>query len=80
MTEMPEYEDLTLSQAAEILKMRPKTLYKRLLAGDEIPGAYRVGKGWRFHRAAFHLRLTLDQWRTMKQNQENPQDELAADD
>jgi excisionase family DNA binding protein len=43
-------ELLDFDQARHLLALSRNTLYRLLRAG-EIPGARRVGKAWRFHRA-----------------------------
>ena len=48
---MPEAQDpiLTPEQAAELLKMQPSTVKAWARAG-KLPGAFKVGKVWRFNR------------------------------
>lgn len=49
-------EVLTVSEAAEILKLDPKTVERQLRAG-RLPGA-KVGRVWRISRAALEGYLT----------------------
>jgi excisionase family DNA binding protein len=48
-------EFLTVAQAAELLKRRPSTILTLARAG-KLPGAFKLGKEWRFNR-----RIMLDE-------------------
>jgi excisionase family DNA binding protein len=48
--------DLTASQVAELTGVHPATV-RRLARDDRLPGAYKIGRQWRFAREAIeHLR------------------------
>jgi excisionase family DNA binding protein len=53
---------LTVAEAAEVLHLNPVTLYRALKRGA-LPGAFRVGGVWRFHRKALE-RLMMEGART----------------
>ena len=46
---MDEKEVLSVYEAAELLRLHPKTVYK-LAASGQIPGK-RIGNSWRFRRS-----------------------------
>lgn len=45
-------EFLTINELAKILKISPPTIRKALKNG-EIPGAIKIGKGYRIHKETF---------------------------
>ena len=49
--ELDDTELLSFREALEVLRVSRNTLYK-LVGADKIPGARRVGRAWRFHRAS----------------------------
>jgi len=55
--EEPEAEYLSFREALAILRVSRNTLYRLVNAG-EIPGARRVGRAWRFHRASLNRWLS----------------------
>lgn len=45
-------EFLKIEELAKILNMSPPTI-RKALRNNEIPGALKIGKGWRIHKETF---------------------------
>lgn len=55
--------DFTATEVKRILKISDDGTFYRLCEQGKVPGVYRLGGQWRFHRGAFEARLSLEEWR-----------------